>query len=70
MLTLTFNTTTKEVKILQDKTILYVYQNVPTVKPHEGYYEILQEEADRLVGTKRYPVARVPISNTLMLIEK
>lgn len=70
MFKLVFNTTTKEVKISEDKTILQVFQNVPTVKPLEGYYEVMQENPDGVMGNKRYPVARLPISNTLMLIEK
>jgi len=70
MFKLVFNTTTKQVKISEDKTILTVFENVPTVKPLEGYYEVLQEIPDVVTGTKRYPVARLPISNTLMLIEK
>ena len=73
MLTLTFNTTTKEAKIAKDSIILKTFQNVPTVKPTEGYYEIMQEsnQIDPETGRKsRYPVARLPIANTIMFIEK
>jgi hypothetical protein len=69
MLTLVFNTTTKEVKVSKDNTILHKFSNVPTVKPHEeGYYEVIQEIPDSATS-KRVPVARLPIDNTLMLIE-
>ena len=73
MLTLTFNTTTKEARITKESIILKTFQNVPTVKPTEGYYEIMQEsgQIDPETNRKsRYPVARVPIANTIMLIYK
>ena len=70
MLTLVFNTTTKEVKITENSTILYHFSTVPTVKPNdEGYYEVIQEVKDS-VNSQRIPVARLPIANTIMLIEK
>jgi hypothetical protein len=70
MQTLTFNTTTKNVKLNDNSTILYVFDNVPTVKILEGYYEVIQENPDATTETKRYPVARFPIANTNMIIEK
>ena len=60
-------------KIAKDSIILKTFQNVPTVKPTEGYYEIMQEsnQIDPETGRKsRYPVARLPIANTIMFIEK
>lgn len=73
MQTLVFNTTTKSVKLYegksQDSEIQYTFVDVPTVKIGERFYEVLQEE-DTTLGKKRYPVARFPISNTNMLIEK
>lgn len=70
MQTLIFNTTTKTVKLIDSKTgmgsILLEYNNVPTVKVSEGYYEVIQtDEFD-----KKYPVLRVPISYTNMIINK
>ena len=70
MITLTFNTTTKEVKITESNVIIKMFSNVPTVKPAEGYYEVLQEEQDLVHGKQRFPVARLPIANTIMFIEK
>ena len=73
MQTLVFNTTTKTVKLYSGKAesseIQYNFNEVPTVKISEFYYEVLQEE-DTELGKKRYPVARFPISNTNMLILK
>ena len=70
MQTLIFNTTTKTVKLIDSKTgmgsILLEYSNVPTVKVLEGYYEVIQ--SDEL--EKKYPVLRVPICNTNMIITK
>ena len=68
--TLVFNTTTKTVKITiiqsyGEETIIS-FENVPTVKiKPEGYYEVIQKEAEA-----NYPVARFPIANTNMIIEK
>lgn len=66
MLTLTFNTTTKTVSVKESTTILYTFNDVPTVKvKEEGFYEIMQESGD-----SRIPVARFPIQKTIMFIEK
>lgn len=70
MQTLIFNTTTRTVKIYDsfpynDVSKMYDIQNVPTVKFYEGFYEVIQEESDR-----KYPVLRVPIAHTNMVIEK
>ena len=71
MLTLTFNTQEKTVKITNDKDfILKTYDNVPTVKVrNEGYYEIMQKQTEYDESTS-IPVCRLPIQNTLMFIEK
>ena len=73
MQTLTFNTTTKQVKLYsgaaEASQILHIFNEVPTVKCLENFYEVFVEE-DTLEGKKRFPVARFPISNTNMLISK
>ena len=71
MQTLTFNSTTKKVQLLSgsrgDSKVLETFDNVPTVKVENGYYEVMQklEETGGVV-----PVLRVPIANTNMLIQK
>ncbi len=72
MQTLIFNTTDKTAKLYKDihcatlkSDILYNFTNVPTVKVLDGHYEVMQEE-----NNMKYPVLRVPISNTNMVIEK
>jgi hypothetical protein len=68
--TLVFNTATKTVKIYQgaaeSSPIVMVFNDVPTVKVMESFYEVMQLESDE----KRVPVARFPIANTNMLINK
>jgi hypothetical protein len=70
MQTLVFNTTTKTVKLIDSKTgmgaVLLEYDNIPTVKVLEGYYEVIQTDEFE----KKYPILRVPISNTNMIISK
>jgi hypothetical protein len=70
MQTLVFNTTTKEVKLYEDKKqqseLLEMFTEVPTVRIAEAYYEVMKKFDD----TKNIPVLRVPISNTNMVIEK
>lgn len=70
MQTLIFNTTTKTVKLIDSKngmgSVLVEYGSVPTVKISEGYYEVIQSDEFE----KKYPVLRVPIQNTNMVIEK
>jgi hypothetical protein len=66
MLTLIFNTTKRTVNVIGAYDQNYSWEKVPTVKVFDGYYEVMQkDELD-----KSLPVARFPISNTIMLIEK
>jgi len=72
MQTLVFNTSTKSAKLYEGddrSTILYTFNDVPTVKIVENYYEVMQIDATS-VEEKRVPVARFPIANTNMLIKK
>jgi len=74
MQTLLFNTTTKSVTLysgkMQGSEILYQFSNVPTVKKDENYYEVV-EEIETADGMKsRFPVARFPIANTNMIINR
>jgi hypothetical protein len=68
MQTLVFNTTTKSVKVTEgdNLTILFQYENVPTVKVLDGYYEVMQKDE----FDKSTPVLRLPIANTNMVIKK
>lgn len=68
MQTLVFNTTTKSVKVTEgdNLTILFQYENVPTVKVSEGFYEVMQKDEFE----KSTPVLRLPIGNTNMVIRK
>jgi len=70
MQTLVFNTTTKSVKVtegsLETSTILFKYENVPTVKVLEGFYEVMQKDEFE----KSTPVLRLPMANTNMVIKK
>ena len=73
MQTLVFNTTTKEVTLLDGSTrksnILESFTNVSTVKIHDaGFYEIMQKTSEDT--NSAIPVMRVPIANTNMIIEK
>jgi hypothetical protein len=74
MQTLVFNSTLKTVKVYEgteDSLILYSFNNVSTVKPkEEGYYEVVQKEKHEEGLDKSYPIARFPISNTNMVIQK
>ena len=71
MQTLTVNSTTKKVQLLlgsrESGMLLETFDNVPTVKVENGYYEVMQklEETGGVV-----PVLRVPIANTNMTIQK
>lgn len=71
MQTLVFNTTDRTVKlyreIKEESQVLAHYINVPTVKVHDGYYEVMFR-TDEMQNP--IPVLRVPISNTNMFIEK
>jgi hypothetical protein len=68
MQTLVFNSTTKRVQLLsgsRDSVLLETFDDVPTVKVENGYYEVMQKTETGVV-----PVLRVPIANTNMLIQK
>jgi hypothetical protein len=72
MQTLVFNTSTKSVKLYEasvSSTILFTFDNVPTVKIEEGYYQVMQMDSTS-TEEKRVPVARFPIANTNMIIKK
>jgi hypothetical protein len=72
MQTLVFNTSTKSAKLyegVEQGNILYTFNDVPTVKIEDGYYQVMQIDSTS-VEDKRVPVARFPISNTNMLIKK
>ena len=71
MQTLKFDTTIKEVKVYEgnpnDSKMIHHFMNTPTVKVREeGFYEVMMKDNE----DKNIPVARFPISNTIMLIEK
>ena len=68
MQTLEFNTTTKSVKVTEGNnlTILFQYENVPTVKVLDSFYEVMQKDE----FDKATPVLRLPIANTNMVIKK
>jgi hypothetical protein len=72
MQTLTFNSTTKKVQLLSgsrgDSKLLENFEDVPTVKVENGYYEVMQKINDET--NTSIPVMRLPISNTNMLIQK
>ena len=76
MQTLVFNTTLKTVKIYETEKytkVLYDFDNIPTVKVKEEgqYYEVIQKGIDMMTSEERsLPIARFPIANTNMLIEK
>jgi hypothetical protein len=69
MQTLMFNSTTKKVQLLsgsrESGRLLETFDNVSTVRILEGYYEVIQ-----IQGEQKFPVLRVPIANTNMLIQK
>lgn len=73
MQTLKFNTTTKQVQLLDGERfsskVLEYFENVSTVKCSElGFYEIMQKQD--MESLSAIPVMRVPIANTNMLITK
>ena len=69
--TLTFNTTTQEVKLLDgprgSSITLEFFQNISTVKVNVAHYEVMQKSSEHSITI---PVMRVPISNTNMIIIK
>ena len=71
MQTLTFNSTTRKVQLWVgtrgDSKLLETFENVPTVKIENGYYEVMQKSGE---NGGVVPVLRVPIANTNMLIQK
>jgi hypothetical protein len=73
MQTLTFNTTTKQVQLLDgprgSSTVIESFNNVSTVKMEgDGFYQVMQKTSEDTNSS--IPVMRVPISNTNMIIEK
>ena len=71
MQTLKFNTTQRTVTLSSTSgnylEVVATYDNVPTVKVLDGYYEVMQTIIDE---NRVIPVLRVPISNTNMIIER
>ena len=69
MQTLIFNSTIKSVQLLSgsrgDSKVLETFDNVPTVKIENGFYEVVQ-----IQGEQKVPVLRVPMANTNMLIQR
>jgi hypothetical protein len=72
MQTLTFNTTTKQVKLLDgprgSSVVTETFNNVSTVKIEDGFYQVMQKTSEDT--NSALPVMRVPIANTNMIIEK
>jgi hypothetical protein len=72
MQTLTFNTTTKQVQLLDgprgNSSVLETFDNVSTVKVNVAHYEIMQKMDENAISA--IPVMRVPIANTNMIITK
>lgn len=72
MQTLTFNTTTKQVNLLDgprgSSTFIETFSNVSTVKIEDGFYQVMQKTSEDT--NSAVPVMRVPIANTNMIIEK
>lgn len=72
MQTLTFNTTTKQVTLLDgprgSSMITETFSNVSTVKIEDGFYQVMQKTSEDT--NSALPVMRVPIANTNMIIEK
>ena len=71
MQTLIFNTTDKTVnvysgQVARNSELIYQFDNVPTVKVQEGYYEVMQKGDDE----RSIPILRLPISATNMRIMK
>ena len=52
--------------------VIFDLENVSTVKPLDGYYEIMQRVDSNTApsGYSAIPVLRLPIVNTNMVIEK
>jgi hypothetical protein len=70
MQTLIYNTTVKTVKVLSNHRdradVVESFENVVTVKCSElGFYEVMQK-----LDSESFPVMRLPVSNTNMVIVK
>ena len=68
MQTLIFNTTEKTIEVNEGGIILFNLENITTVKPLDGYYEVMQRvESDTAPsGYSAIPVLRLPICATNM----
>jgi hypothetical protein len=71
MQTLIFNTAKKQIKLLDgprdNARVLETFENVSTVRVEVNYYEIMQKTSiDE--DTKSFPVMRVSITNTNMIL--
>jgi hypothetical protein len=71
--TLVFNTTDKTAKVYSasiPNEVIFEYENVSTVKPIDGYYEVMQkvDSTNAPSGYSAIPVLRLPISSTVMEI--
>lgn len=70
MQTLVFNTTDKTVEVYsgqaEQSDLIFQFDNVPTVKVQEGYYEVMQKGDD----DRSIPILRLPIQATNMRIMK
>lgn len=76
MQTLVFNTTLKTAKLYEgnyrDGKILFSFENISTVKVSDGFYELMEREGgiENTAMARVFPVLRVGISSTNMLIER
>jgi hypothetical protein len=72
MQTLVFNTTLKNVVLFAgargDLNSIERFDNVPTVKIQDGFYEVMQKLGEDSLSA--IPVMRLPISNTNMVITR
>lgn len=70
MQTLIFNTTDKTVNVYSGQVgkseLIFQFDNIPTVKVQEGYYEVMQKGDDE----RSIPILRLPIQATNMRIMK
>ena len=71
MQTLMFNSTIKRVQLwdgsIGNSKLIETFDNVPTVKVENGYYEVMQKSGE---NGGVVPVLRVPMANTNMLIQR
>ena len=71
MQTIVFNTAKKQIKLLdgprEQSKVLETFENVSTVRVEVNYYEVMQKTSiDE--DTKSFPVMRVSITNTNMIL--